>query len=89
MVKHYCACCGYAALVEPAGTGSFDICPICFWEDDPVQFNNLDLRGGANRCSLRQARLNFEKLGASEPEMLKHVRRPTSNDSRDPNWSPK
>ena len=30
-----CPCCGYLVFDEPVG--SFDICPICDWEDDDVQ----------------------------------------------------
>ena len=29
--KVRCLCCGYRALDE---RGGFDICPVCFWEDD-------------------------------------------------------
>jgi len=29
-----CPCCGYLVFTEPPG--SYDICSICFWEDDPV-----------------------------------------------------
>ncbi len=30
--KYTCLCCGYKTLDEKRG--SFDICPVCFWEDD-------------------------------------------------------
>ncbi|NIP43329.1 MAG: hypothetical protein GWN61_14025, partial [candidate division Zixibacteria bacterium] len=30
-----CPCCGYRTLDDPPG--SYDICGICFWEDDTVQ----------------------------------------------------
>ncbi len=30
--KYTCLCCGYKTMSEERG--SFDICPVCFWEDD-------------------------------------------------------
>ena len=32
MKKYRCLCCGYRTIGE---RGRFEICPICFWEDDP------------------------------------------------------
>lgn len=49
-----CPCCQQATLEEPAG--SYEICPVCGWEDDPVQAEDPDYAGGANHESLRQAR---------------------------------
>ena len=46
----------------------YDICPICFWEDDGVQFADPDYEGGANEESLNAARANFRSLGASSPQ---------------------
>ena len=45
-----CPSCGFVVFNEPAG--SYDICPICGWEDDHVQLGNPILRGGANGGSL-------------------------------------
>ena len=59
---------------EPPGT--FEICPVCFWEDDNVQFNDPNYRGGANRVSLNEAKQNFERFGACESEMKEFVRPP-------------
>ena len=53
-----CPCCGYKTLEEkPPGT--FNICQLCGWEDDAVQFDNPDYEGGANSESLREAQHNF------------------------------
>jgi hypothetical protein len=85
--KYTCPCCGYKTLEEePPGT--YAICPICFWEDDGVQFEDPDYPGGANTVSLREAQRNFAAFGACEREMLEHVRRPTRADVRDPTWRP-
>lgn len=76
MKKGYpCECCGFLTISEE-GHGTFEICPICFWEDDYVQFNNEDFEGGANKESLREARQNFKKFGASSSRFLKKVRVP-------------
>jgi hypothetical protein len=45
-----CPACGFGVFDEPAG--SYDICPICNWEDDEVQLRFPALRGGANKESL-------------------------------------
>ncbi len=56
--------------------GTFEICPICNWEDDNVQFNDIDFLGGANNVSLREARKNFKEFGAVSLKFLKEVRAP-------------
>jgi len=76
--RYQCACCHYWTLREaPAGTGTYDICPVCFWEDDRSQFDDPDLDGGANHPSLNQARANFQEFGAAERRLLHLVRAPT------------
>lgn len=75
MNKYKCVCCGkYTMKSEPPGT--FEICPVCFWEDDNVQYDNPDYKGGANRMSLNKARQNYKKIGAISEEFLKNVRKP-------------
>ncbi|UEL49765.1 hydrolase [Terrisporobacter hibernicus] len=55
MIKYACPCCGNLSLDEkPPGT--FEICKICGWEDDEVQYNEPDYEGGANEISLNKAR---------------------------------
>lgn len=51
-------CCGGLTRDEEA-PGTYDICEICRWEDDPVQFNDPDYEGGANLLCLNQARERF------------------------------
>jgi hypothetical protein len=67
-------------------SGHYDICPICFWEDDPIQRDNPDEDNGANKVSLRQAQINFEELGACEKEMIKNVIKPDNTYKRNPKW---
>ena len=53
-----CPCCGYKTLGEkPPGT--YEICELCGWEDDAVQFDDPDYEGGANSESLREAQHVF------------------------------
>ncbi|MEZ6194786.1 MAG: CPCC family cysteine-rich protein [Planctomycetota bacterium] len=82
-----CACCGYLQLTE-GGHGTFEICGVCFWEDDPVQFGDPDFRGGANGPSLREAQANFREFGAYDRDALPHVQAPSPEVPRDPEWKP-
>ncbi|MFZ1790883.1 MAG: CPCC family cysteine-rich protein [Saprospiraceae bacterium] len=84
--KFYCPCCGYNSLDEPPN-GTYNICTICFWEDDQIQFDNPSFEGGANRVSLIQGQRNFEKFGACEKEMVKNTTRPSTTDIRNPKWN--
>lgn len=70
-----CPCCGFLTFDREPG-GTFDLCPVCFWEDDPVQFEDHDCAGGANHISLREAQINFRAFGASEQQFLTNVRPP-------------
>jgi hypothetical protein len=79
-----CPCCGYLQFDEPPG--SYDICAICFWEDDFVQLRWPTYRGGANRTSLVEAQAAFERVGACEDGSVRFVRAPGPSDVRDPDW---
>lgn len=70
--RYACPCCGYATISEPAG---YEICPICFWEDDGQDDPQAEkCFGGPNHVSLLEARRNFLVFGAAELKDLKHVR---------------
>ncbi len=84
-MKYTCPCCGYKTLTEPIG--SYDICPICFWEDDSIQFENPFMSSGANHVSLYEGQRNFEDFESCEKEMLQHTRKPKSIDVLDNKWS--
>jgi hypothetical protein len=73
--RHPCPCCGYLTLAEEPG-GTFDICKVCFWEDDNVQSHDPDAEGGANEVSLNQARRNFREHGVSDLRFKASVRPP-------------
>ena len=52
-----CPCCGTLTMSE---VGVYEICSVCFWEDDPVQTSDPTYAGGANQQSLVQARANWD-----------------------------
>lgn len=70
-----CPCCGFLTLSESTHE-TFEICPVCNWEDDDVQFNNPNFFGGANLESLNEARKNYKQFGASSMKYIKDVRAP-------------
>lgn len=47
--------------------GGFEICPVCFWEDDGQDDHDADVvRGGPNaELSLTEARENYAQFGAT------------------------
>ena len=53
-----CPCCGRYYFKERS---AFEICPVCGWEDDPLQRREEEFAGGANKVCLREARELFEK----------------------------
>jgi len=57
-ILHPCPCCAFRTLLD-AERGSHDICGTCGWEDDGVQLDDPDYRGGANEKSLNEARSRF------------------------------
>lgn len=73
--RYPCPCCGYLTLPK-SPPGTYQICEVCFWEDDGVQFDDPDYEGGANKLSLRQARANFREFGVSELRLKTNVRPP-------------
>jgi hypothetical protein len=81
-----CPCCGHLVFDEP--TGSYDICEICYWEDDAVQLIFPDLSGAANKVSLIEAQRNYLAFGACEEPMRSHVRPPAAHERRDEMWRP-
>ncbi|GAA5196915.1 CPCC family cysteine-rich protein [Microbacterium jejuense] len=82
-MKYKCNCCGYFTLDDPEN-GSYEICPVCFWENDWVQNNDPSYWGGANKPSLIEARRNFERYGAVEQRLAGYVRAPLPEEHSEP-----
>jgi hypothetical protein len=73
--RYPCPCCDLLTLKEPP-TGTFAICPVCRWEDDNLQFEDLHKSGGANAVTLREARHNFRLHGVSDLQRRDRARSP-------------
>ncbi|MEM8545167.1 MAG: DUF6714 family protein [Cyanobacteria bacterium P01_H01_bin.119] len=79
-MKYPCLCCGYQTLTQtPPGT--WDICPVCFWEDLPAGW-----RQEATGISLRQGQTNFLAFGACSADWIAEVRSPAPTEARPHNW---
>jgi Cysteine-rich CPCC len=78
-VRYACPCCEFLTLTEPP-SGTYAICPVCWWEDDSVQFRDPDYTGGANRPSLREARATYRRIGVSESRLLEYARPPAAEE---------
>lgn len=75
-----CPCCKCRTLPE---RGGYEICPVCFWEDDGQDDHNADVvLGGPNGgLSLSQARLNYSMFRACDEQSENSVRRPLPGES--------
>jgi hypothetical protein len=76
-----CPCCHCRTL---DARGYYEICPVCYWEDDGQDDQGGDVvRGGPNgSLSLTKARQNYIRLGACEATFVKNVRAPTEEERR-------
>lgn len=75
---YYCPCCKYLTL---SSRGGYNICAVCFWEDDGQDDHDADVvRGGPNKGSLTTARASFRRIGACDEALVPHVRPPLPNE---------
>lgn len=58
--EYLCPCCKKYVFVD--GPGSYEICPVCSWEDDKIQAGNPDYKGGANKLSLNECIKKFNSV---------------------------
>ncbi|MGY0069528.1 CPCC family cysteine-rich protein [Streptomyces sp. QTS137] len=90
-----CPCCGHRVL--DAMPGSYEICSVCFREDDGVQFRWPTMASGANKVSLIEAQRNVQDFGACDQQGRRYVRQSAASSSnstasrttrpRPANWS--
>jgi hypothetical protein len=74
-----CPYCGFLTLSERQG---YDICPVCYWEDDGQDDPQADeILGGPNGgLSLTAARENYRTIGACEARHVTNVRPPLESE---------
>jgi hypothetical protein len=79
--SYSCPCCGFKTL---RGRGQYELCRVCFWEDDGQDDHDADeVRGGPNSTlSLAQARINFRAFGACESHFVNKVRPPLPDEQK-------
>jgi hypothetical protein len=65
-----CPCCNYLSLSE---RGQYEICLVCFWEDDGTQ--SPDDYSMPNRLFLVKGQENFLKLGACDERAVLLVKK--------------
>jgi len=65
--RFQCPCCDYYVL---DGRSRHQVCPICCWEDDGQDLDEMDVVSATNHITLRQARENFSTFGASDQAAL-------------------
>ncbi|WP_282703690.1 CPCC family cysteine-rich protein [Streptomyces sp. CC219B] len=70
--------CGPRVL--DAMPGSYEICPVCFWEDDAVQFRRPTMSSGANKVPLIETQRNHQNFGACEEHGRRFVRPPADDE---------
>ena len=58
ILKNSCQVCGYLTLDE---RDAFDICGICFWEDDGIDDFEENEESGPNHMTLKEGRTLFQE----------------------------
>ncbi|MEM8864440.1 MAG: CPCC family cysteine-rich protein [Planctomycetota bacterium] len=85
MNEYSCYVCGYYTLESRC---DWDVCPICFWEDDILADDGLYEHSPANHMTIAEAKKNYIALGAVSQEYVSKVRKPVARERRDPAWTP-
>ena len=75
-----CPCCGNLTLVKPP-PGTLDLCPVCYWVDDPSQSKDPMCKEGVNTVCLRDARANYTSFGAACRRDISMVRLPKATEN--------
>ncbi len=78
-MRYKCPCCGFYTFKEKPN-GNYDICPVCYWEDDPCAYDEPDEDMGCNQVSLNQARKNYLEFGACREDIKNLVRPPAKKE---------
>lgn len=84
--RYPCACCGFTTMRNRPGSN--DICKVCGWEDDEVQLRWPTQPGSNGLLSLIDAQRNFAVHGRAHLQRDVHLRPPTADEARPPEWRP-
>jgi hypothetical protein len=68
--RFQCVCCDYYTVVD---RHSFEVCQVCYWEDDGSTMAQLDQESRSNHMTLRAARKSFEAIGAIDQSAVSLV----------------
>ncbi len=87
-MKYKCPCCGFYTFEEKPSfytfrehsISNYDICPVCYWEDDLSAYDNPNEACSCNKVSLNQARINFAAFGACVKDMKRYTRQPKDDE---------
>lgn len=77
-----CPCCGYKTLPE---RGSYDLCPVCWWEDEGLEPWEYSGPNAQTLVEAQQAYLAERRPYRRRPGK---VRAPKKQEARDPGWRP-
>ena len=81
-MRYQCPCCECFTLKEQPRT--FEVCPVCYWMDDPLQFSDPNYVRPTNQLSLNEARSNFRSFGAIDKRYIDFVRKPLDHEINEP-----
>lgn len=79
-----CPCCGRLVFDEPSG--SEEICPVCFWQDDLFGLLDPYTVSGPNKVSLERGQKNFALAGSSDTRLPRRRQAPAAKYALDHNW---
>jgi hypothetical protein len=83
-MKYTCPICGYKTL---EARFEWEICPVCFWEDDVIADN--DPSSPANgELRVSEAQANFMIFKSCSKQHRFPVREPLPDEERDTSWRP-
>jgi Cysteine-rich CPCC len=68
--------------------GCYEVCPVCWWEDDLEQAELPWAWGGANGISLVEAQQAYLRHGAMDADAVLKVRLPKADEARGQDWRP-
>lgn len=80
-----CPCCGHVTLTDP---GEYDLCPVCFWEDDPEQLRWPNSTDGANGVGLIESQHEYARTGSMHLDYRRKVRAARTSEPLDQGWRP-